>query len=242
MFLRWSDLVCGYAGHQPLHQPFSGGLSQAGLYAILGPNGSGKSTLMLTWLGLKRPLAGTVWVNHDCCRHVRGDTPCIGYVPQFHHVNPYFHITVRDLVEQGFGRLGRPDAGLVAHADELLASWDLREVATRSFHELSMGQKTRALIARALVSSPRLLFLDEPLASLDAHCQTFLMDSLRDLALKDGVCVVMIDHHLERYDDLVDGKFILERRHYKDVCSISFVESRREPLPPTTKGGCTCQH
>ncbi len=228
MFLRWENLVTGFAKSNPLNQPFSGEISEPGLYAILGPNGCGKSTLMRTWIGLMNPLSGTSQIEHCNCKHSRNDTPCLGYVPQFHRVNPHFSITVRDLVRQGLGRT--VDGEGLARVEKLLLEWDIMGDAGRPFHELSMGQKTRALVARALVSQPKLIFMDEPLASLDAHCQNVLINALKDLVNRTQICVLIIDHHLEHHSDLLDGYFIFQREHYLDVCTIAFSRDRGTPI------------
>lgn len=215
LYLWWKDLVCGYRGREPLNLPFSGQLNKSGIYAILGPNGSGKSTLMRTWLGLIPSLAGTVRL----LKTVDNSAPLLGYVPQYHCVNPWFHISVRDLIAQGIGT-NRITKSEEQHITSLLDAWELQNEALRSFHELSMGQKTRALVARALVAKPRLLFLDEPLASLDIHCQNFLMNSLLKLSSEESVCILMIDHHLENFKEKLTGRFVFERAHYRNTCAI----------------------
>ncbi|MCA2959732.1 MAG: ABC transporter ATP-binding protein [Silvanigrellales bacterium] len=230
--VEWENLVCGYKGREPLNLPFSGRLETPGVFAIQGPNGSGKSTLLRTWLGLQQPRGGRVSLYGRAPGRVHSISEGLGYVPQFHKVNHYFHLTVRDFVRQGFGPVAQGDPvaeqAREARVSHLLGVWQLEADADRSFHVLSGGQKTRAMVARATASHPRILFLDEPLASLDTCCQQLLMDSLHALAHGGGVCVVMVDHHFEPYAGHLSGKLSFHRGHNREVCSVTF-----EELTPT---------
>lgn len=219
MTLVWNDLVLGHRGRQALNHPFSGVLDDGGIYAIVGPNGCGKSTLLKTWLGLLTPSKGSVTINGH--RPESCVTP-LAYVPQSQQVNRFFQISVIDFVLQGFGRTPPAPNEARQKARAVLVQWDLSAEAERSFHLLSGGQKTRAMIARALVSNPRILFLDEPLANLDACCQAQLMDTLHHLAHQENMCVVMVDHHFESYEKLLSAQFVFERSHNDEVCTIKF--------------------
>lgn len=219
MSLAWENLVVGHQNRPPLNTPFSGHLEDGGIYAIIGPNGCGKSTLLKTWLGLISARSGEVKINGvraDQCK-----TP-LAYVPQSQQVNKYFQISVQDFVMQGFGR--HPPAPDVAlqQVRTALVEWELSSDAHKSFHLLSGGQKTRAMVARAVLSNPKMIFLDEPLANLDVCCQQQLMDTLHVLAHRNNICVVMVDHHFETYEKLFSARFVFERQHNEEICSIRY--------------------
>jgi ABC-type Mn2+/Zn2+ transport system ATPase subunit len=207
-FLKWDNLV---SGHQfALHEPMSGQLTTPGVFVILGPNGCGKSTLLRTLLGVQKPLSGTSKRSGQ-----------LAYVPQSHKVNHFFHIKVQDFVMQGLGP--KPKPMQLANLQRLLSEWDLAADAHKSFHLLSGGQKTRAMIARALVSEPTLLCLDEPLASLDPCCQETLMKDLHRLAHGPSkVCVVMVDHHTDIFQKLLSAQIRFVRSHNSEVCTVRF--------------------
>lgn len=177
--------------------------------AIIGPNGGGKSTLLLVLLGLLEPWRGEVVV-----RVPRGR---MGYVPQFAGFDPRFPLRVRDVVRMG--RLGR--RGLLhryaaddrAAVEAMVERFGLERVADEPVGELSGGQLQRTLIARALVSDPAILLLDEPLASLDAESRRVLLDELR--SLNERIPIVTVTHDLTVLGGEIKQIGCLNRRlHY----------------------------
>ena len=162
--------------------------------ALLGPNGSGKTTLLLVALGLLAPERGRVRVFGRPPHAARG---LVGYVPQRPGFDLDFPIRVRDVVLQGrlsqrgfLRRYTRDDRDAVARQ---LARLEIGDLAERPVGELSGGQLQRVLIARALVSDPQLLLLDEPAASLDERIGTGLFDLLEELSQQCAVVIVSHD-------------------------------------------------
>ncbi|BBH53455.1 metal ABC transporter ATP-binding protein [Fluviispira sanaruensis] len=221
-YLSWENLAVGYPNKHPLIHPFSGEVNQPGIYAVVGQNGCGKSTLLKTWLGLIKPLRGKVCINNMPIPNAHDISQGIAYVPQFHAVNRYFHLTVQDFVKQGFGPHHNLMESDIEKILNTLTEWQLAGYEKRSFHELSGGQKTRAMIARAIISKPKMLFLDEPLASLDSCCQLQLMDTLFELSKEKKVCIFMIDHHFENFESYISGKITFTRRHDQET-SVVFI-------------------
>lgn len=159
--------------------------------AIIGPNGSGKTTLLKVILGLVKPDTGTV--------EVFGMPPAegrklVGYLPQKTSFDPSFPINVFDVVLMGryrglFKRYTDADRKL---AEEALAMVGMSGQRDRQIGELSGGQMKRAFIARALVKEPRLLILDEPMASIDPEMQKSFYDMLSEL--RKSMAVVLVTH------------------------------------------------
>lgn len=212
-FLKWNDLVLGYDPKSPVSEPFQGTLAEPGIYGILGQNGCGKSTLIKTWLGLLPPLAGALSFGPQLLGAGRRLYQGVSYVPQVHKVNQYFHISVSDFARQGFGSCYKKNPTDEKNLFDFLSDWQLGPFVHQSFHELSGGQKARCLIVRALVSNPKLIFLDEPLASLDVCCQKQLMETLVQLVVQKKVCVCLIDHHLDPFQGYLRSKIVFERGH-----------------------------
>jgi ABC-type Mn2+/Zn2+ transport system ATPase subunit len=216
-YIHWQNLVIGYGDH-PLSKAFSGEFVEPGIYAILGPNGCGKTTLLKTFIGLNKPLDGKI----ELLGGQTSSTPRIAYVPQFSKVNHYFHITIKDFVSQGFGPNHKTKPSDNATLHNLLSEWQLPLADDKKFHELSGGQKTRAMVARAILAQPQILFMDEPLASLDACCQLQLMSFLYEWARTKQICVVMIEHHLQEYLRYIDGEIVFSKGHDEERSYVSF--------------------
>ena len=162
---------------------------------LMGPNGGGKTTLLKLMLGLLKPTKGTVRVLGKSPREA---SPRIGYVPQDVHINQRFPITALDVV-----LMGKPDAGrgpawhspadrTAAH--KVLDRLGVGAYCQRRIGSLSGGQRQRVMIARALITQPALLFLDEPTSNLDAQGQEELYELLR--SLNDTITIVLASHDL----------------------------------------------
>lgn len=221
--LAWENLEIGYSNtKQSLIYPFSGKISSPGIYAILGQNGCGKSTLLKTWLGLIPPKRGKVILQNALLPYSHDISSGVAYVPQFHTVNKFFHISVFDFIIQGFGPKHKVTEKDKETISQLLTDWQLAGSLSKSFHELSGGQKVRCMLVRAIVSNPKLLFLDEPLASLDVCCQQQLMDTLEDLVKDKKIAVFMVDHHFENYTQYITGRIVFHKHHDDLISSIHF--------------------
>lgn len=184
--------------------------------ALAGPNGSGKSTLVRIALGLSTPQAGEVRLFGEAPAALR-DRWRVGYVPQRAPLIDHLPATVEEVVasgcvaRRGWFRRPRPDdPERVRRALEVVALVDRRRVPIT---ELSGGQQQRAFIARALVSDPELLVLDEPIAGIDAESQTRFRDALVTRCREDGVAVLLVSHELGAVADDLDRLIVLRGGH-----------------------------
>jgi len=164
--------------------------------AILGPNGAGKSTLLQVLLGLIPLSAGT--------SSVLGSSPgernrAIGYLPQRHGFDASTRIRGIDLVRLGLDgdRFGLPFRGRRAARERVAEAVDrvgARSYAQRAIGECSGGEQQRLLIAQALVAAPEMLFLDEPLDSLDLPNQAAVSTLLGQICRSQNVAVLLVAH------------------------------------------------
>ncbi len=164
---------------------------------LIGPNGAGKTTLLKVILGLQRPSAGTVAVAGQP-RSRRN--PLVGYVPQKVLLDPDMPMRARDLVALGadghrFGIPLRSRARQDAVA-EMLHAVDADRFADARVGLLSGGEQQRVLIAQALISRPRLLLLDEPLANLDLRSGQEIVSLLARIAREQQVAVLLSAHEM----------------------------------------------
>lgn len=163
---------------------------------LIGPNGAGKTTILRVILGLQAPSAGSVRVAGRT-RRGRGR---IGYVPQKVLLEPDVPLRARDLVGLGLDghRLGfsLPSRRRRRAVDEMLDAVGATGFADDRVGDLSGGEQQRVLIAHALISRPRLLLLDEPLANLDVRSEHATVALLDRIAREQGVAVLMSAHDM----------------------------------------------
>jgi zinc/manganese transport system ATP-binding protein len=181
---------------------------------LIGSNGAGKTTLFRVILGLQASAAGKVLVDG---RPRSRRNPLIGYVPQKFLLDPDMPLRARDLVGLGldghrFG-IARPSRARRELIDEMLAAVDAQDFGDQRVGNLSGGEQQRVLIAHALISRPKLLLLDEPLANLDLPSGQEVVALLARIASEQGIAVLISAHEMnpllpvmERIVYLVGGR------------------------------------
>jgi zinc transport system ATP-binding protein len=189
--------------------------------AMIGPNGGGKTTLIKLMLGLHTADSGTIRVFGKLPRDV---SHRIGYVPQDVHINKEFPISAADVVLMGTLNPGRrwsrhSRADRVA-AREALDKVDMSGFRNRRIGQLSGGQKQRVFVARALVSQPELLFLDEPTASIDTKGQREFYALLEEL--NRDVSIIVVSHDLMVVSEYVRSVACVNQRlHHHDQAELT---------------------
>lgn len=179
--------------------------------AIIGPNGGGKTTLLKIILGLLKPTTGNVKVFGKKPQKARD---LMGYLPQKISFQNDFPINVFDTVLSGryhglFKKHTYQDKKAVFKA---LKEVDMLDKQDRQINELSGGQMQRVFIARAIVREPRLLLMDEPMASIDPLMQNSFYDLLA--GLKKKMAIVLVSHDVGAVSSHVDKIACLNRRLY----------------------------
>ena len=164
---------------------------------IIGPNGSGKTTLAKVIMGLLKPFKGEVEYKLNGRGNNNGHVP-LGYLPQLNRIDHKFPITVMDVVLSGLASrksvLSKFSASDREKAKEQLAQMDISNFKNRQLSELSGGQIQRVFLARALISSPGILVLDEPDTFIDRDFKHDLLDILN--RINEKVAIILITHNI----------------------------------------------
>lgn len=179
--------------------------------AILGPNGGGKTTLLKIILSILRPQKGTVKVldsNPYEKRH------CIGYVPQNLDVKKDFPVTVLEMVLAGF-TTGKTVGFFYTKEEKKIARGTLDAVGIsqlekKKMGELSGGERQRVYLARALVSNPKILLLDEPTSNIDPYGAFCFLKFLE--TLKENKTILVVTHDLSIMTTKITSVACLNKR------------------------------
>ena len=204
---------------------------QAGDYlGLVGPNGSGKTTLIKLILGLLQPSKGEITLFGANLIDFK-DWRKVGYLPQkINSFNPHFPATVREIVSLGLlstkrfpRRIKRNDDMAINNALELV---DIIDIKTELIGELSGGQQQRVLIAKALVSEPELIILDEPTTALDPEAREKFFGTLKDLNENRKVTIIIITHDIGTIGKYASRLLYLDKRlifygGFDDFCTSS---------------------
>jgi len=186
--LRLEQVTCAYDG-TPVVDRADLEIGSSDFVGIVGPSGSGKTTLLRVVLGTVTPVAGRIW---------RRPGLRVGYVPQVETVNWSFPVTVSEavLMSRTTGRrLPWPSAAERAEVASVLDRLGIGGLGGRHIRELSGGQQQRVFLARALLSQPQLLLLDEPTSGVDVRTRHDILHLLAELNL-GGLAVVLTTHDL----------------------------------------------
>ena len=164
-----------------------------GLTLLLGPNGCGKSTLLKLAAGIEKPGSGRIEIDgHDLWTDEVAARRDLAYVPEQPDLTPY--ATVREILDLVCRLRGEPRE----RGREALERVGLATLSHRSVRELSMGQRRRAVLAAALVGTPRQVLLDEPLEAMDRGAREDLLAWTGRL-VESGAAVLVVSHEIEPF-------------------------------------------
>jgi zinc transport system ATP-binding protein len=230
------DVWFAYNG-QTVLEDVSLDIRQGDFIAMIGPNGGGKTTLLKLMLGLLKPGSGSIRVLGGSTEKASHH---IGYVSQDVHINRSFPITAIDVVLMGnLGpnrRWGRSNAQDRHEALVALERMEIESFADSKIGELSGGQRQRVWIARALVTKPKVLLLDEPTASIDARGQAEFYRMLKEL--NEDISILVVSHDLVAISTYVKSVACVNKRlHHHHHAEITG-EMLEEMYPCVEEGTC----
>jgi len=195
MIVDIKKLSVDYSGIKALDD-ISFGIAKGDFLGIIGPNGAGKSTLFRCMLGLHTQYDGTIKVFGNDVRDSRKYLSQIGFVPQKPVVDRNFPATVREVLSMS------QNSSDSEKVDEALQKVWMHELAEGRVGDLSVGQQQRVFIAKALVNSPKILVLDEPVTGIDQYNQDLFFQILGELNTKEKISIIWASHDLDAVERL----------------------------------------
>ncbi len=177
-------------------------------FGLLGPNGAGKTTLIQSVVGLVHLTEGQIDImGQDTRVNPARAKAVIGYSPQDLNLDRFFPIRKMLMYQAGFFGIGKKDQK--RKADQLLEQFGLTEKAGMPYYRLSGGMQKRVLIAKAVISNPRILILDEPTAGVDVEQRHELWKFLRMLN-RDGTTIILTTHYIDEAEALCERIGIID--------------------------------
>lgn len=208
-----------------------------GVTGLFGPSGGGKSTLLRVIAGLERDVEGRVkfindtWLDSESRKFVPAHSRPLGYV--FQDGRLFSHLTVEGNLRFAADRsVVRKDA---IQYDEILATFDLRPLLHRRADALSGGERQRVAIARTLMTQPRLLLLDEPLAALDVGRKGEILPYLEALPARFGIPAIYVSHSIDEIAKLADRVLVLEQGQVKALGGAADVLNQLDMQSPSSR-------
>ncbi len=177
--------------------------------AIFGPSGAGKTSLLETIAGLRKPESGKISFNGQLFDDSNYSLPVrlrrLGYVPQYDSLFPHLSVQ-RNLL---YGSDGKSKDGMLEF-HHIIDFLEIGHLLHRHVRSLSRGENQRVVIARALLSAPQLLLLDEPLTSLDAKLKNTILQQLQALHREFGIPMLFVTHDAAEAIAICEDVLLLE--------------------------------
>lgn len=231
--LELKDITAGY-DHQPMLEHVNFTIREGDFIGIIGPNGGGKTTLLKVILGLLKPFSGEV-IYHTSKQNL------FGYLPQNNRFDQRFPINVTEVVLSGL-MSGKGLYKSYTRADrkkawELLDKYGMGNYKKSPIGDLSGGQMQRVFLCRAIISSPRILILDEPTTYVDSNFEKEFYPILEEL--NKSLSIVMVSHDLGTICSYVKTIACVNRElhyHNSNLISPEQLQSYHCPIELITHG------
>jgi len=221
-------------GPVPAVSAVSFSVERGSCFGLLGPNGAGKSTTLKMIYGFLRPTAGTILVDGaDACGAPRAARARLGVAPQEDLLDPDLSVYENLLFHARYHRV--PPREARGRCEATLRGAGLEDRSGSPVSHLSSGQRRRLVLARALLSDPAIVVLDEPTRGLDADSRGRYLGTLQGLKAR-GVTLLLATHDLTEAEALCDRALLMERGRVQAEGSLwEILERRRgalaEPSP-----------
>ena len=200
---------------------------------LLGPNGCGKTTSIGMMLGLITPTSGQIFINEIKLEPKNR----IKLLSLMNFASPYVELPKKLTVKQNLEVYARLYGVLKIseRIEEMTEDLNLKDFINRKTGELSSGQKNRVSLAKSLINKPKLLFLDEPTASLDPDIGDFIREYLEQYKKKNELTMLLASHNMKEVERLCDNIIIMKKGKIidKGICSELVAKHGRKNLEDT---------
>ena len=181
---------------------------------VLGPNGCGKTTTIGMLLGLIKPSNGKILIDDENFENLNREK----ILSKFNFASPYVELPKKLTVKENleiYGRLyGVKD--FTRRIQEVSNDLNLSKFLNKKTGELSSGQKNRVSLAKSLINNPKILFLDEPTASLDPDIGDFVRNYIEDYKSKNKVSILLASHNMKEVERLCDQVIMMKEGEIVD--------------------------
>lgn len=184
-------------------------VKQGEIVGLLGPNGAGKTTTFYMMVGLVKPDAGNIFLNEKNLTHepmYKRARLGIGYLAQ--EASVFRNLTVRENLEAVLQFLNIPSKDIKARVDRLIEEFGLQKVVNNKGYSLSGGERRRTEIARALVTNPKFILLDEPFAGVDPIAVEDIQEIVSSLR-HQNIGILITDHNVHETLAITDRAYLM---------------------------------
>ena len=181
---------------------------------VLGPNGCGKTTTIGMLLGLIKPSNGKILIDDENFENLNREK----ILSQFNFASPYVELPKKLTVKENleiYGRLYGVN-NLTKRIQEISYDLNLDLFLNKKTGELSSGQKNRVSLAKSLINNPKILFLDEPTASLDPDIGDFVRNYIEDYKSKNKISILLASHNMKEVERLCDQVIMMKEGEIVD--------------------------
>lgn len=208
--IELKEVTVRYDGRLPVLSDINLEINSGDFLAISGPNGGGKTTLLKVILRLLRPTSGRVIYRNTEGREIRDLH--IGYLPQKSAIDTRFPITVGEVIRSGLLRslYNKMRPADTEQVERIMKLTDTGSFRNQPIGELSGGQLQRTLLARAIVSNPDILVLDEPLSYVDKRFEQQIYGIMEELA--SHTTIVLVSHEMSIISGMANRHIIVDHK------------------------------
>ncbi|MCR4320450.1 MAG: ABC transporter ATP-binding protein [Candidatus Brocadiaceae bacterium] len=187
-------------------------------FILIGPTGCWKTVLIETLVGIRKPDSGEIWINNQNVTSLFPEERNVGYLPQDFALFP--NMTVAENIAFGLKARRKEKKYIQSVINRLADSLNISHLLLRYTQGLSGGEKQRVALARALATEPEVVFLDEPLSSVDENSREILCNELKEIHSRFKTTFIHVSHSFEEVSEMADRIAVINRGAVEQVDTV----------------------